>query len=96
MCEGLDLEWISDDKMEEIRNATKNDPDLEQLRCCMKQGWAKALKETPVPVQSYSNSEDEINDINGIVFKGAKIIIPKLMHQEILTKMHTGNMGIQK
>ena len=29
---------VSDDIMEEIRNATKNDPDLQQLRCCIKQG----------------------------------------------------------
>ena len=30
------------------------------------------------------------------MFKGEKIIIPKSMRQEMLTKIHTGHMGIQK
>jgi hypothetical protein len=30
------------------------------------------------------------------MFKGAKIIIPKPMRQEMLMRIHTGHMGIQK
>ena len=85
---------VSDDKLKDIRNATENDAELQELRHCVKQGWPETLKETPGPVQSYWNSRDEINKINRIMFKGEKII-PKSMRQEMLTKIHTGHMGIQ-
>ena len=87
---------VSDDKLKDIRNATENDAELQELGHCVKQGWPETLKETPAPVQSYWNSRDEINEINGIMFKGEKIIIPKSMRQEMLTKIHTDHMAIQK
>ena len=87
---------VSDDKLKDIRNATENDAELQELRHYVKKGWPETLKETPAPVLSYWNSRDEINEINGIMFKGEKIIIPKSMRQEMLTKIHTGHMGIQK
>ena len=87
---------VSDDKLKDIRNTTENDAELQELRHCVKQGWPETLKETPASVQIYWNSRDEINEINGIIFKGEKIVIPKSMRQEILTKIHTGHMGIQK
>ena len=87
---------VSDDKLKDIRNATENDAELQELRHCVKQGWPETLKETPAPVQNYWNSRDEINEINEIMFKGEKIISPKSMRQEILTKIHAGHLGIQK
>ena len=78
--EGIMKEMLSDDKLKDIRNATENDAELQELRHCVKQGWPETLKETPAPVQSYWNSRDEIHEINGIIFKGEKIIIPKSMH----------------
>ena len=78
---------VSDDKLKDIRNATENDAELQELRHCVKQGWPETLKETPAPVQNYWNSRDEINEINEIMFKGEKIISPKSMRQEILTSI---------
>ena len=86
---------VSHNKLKDIRNATENDAELQELQHCVKQGWPETLKETPAPVQSYWISRDEINENNGIMFKGEKIIIPKFMHQEMLRKIHTGQMGIQ-
>jgi hypothetical protein len=87
---------VSDGKMEEVRDSTKRDEELQQLQRCVKHGWPESLKETPALAQCYWNCRDEITEIDGIMFKGAKIIIPKPMRQEMLMRIHTGHMGIQK
>ena len=55
-----------------------------------------SLKETPALAQCYWNCRDEITEIDGIMFNGAKIIIPKPMRQEMLMRIHTGHMVIHK
>jgi hypothetical protein len=87
---------VSDDKMEEIRYSTKRDEELQQLQRCVKHGYPESLNETPALAQCYWNRRDEITEIDGIMFNGAKIIIPKPMRQEMLVSIHTGHMGIQK
>ena len=64
---------VSDGKMEEIRDSTKRDEELQQLLRCVKHGWPESLKETPSLAQCYWNCRDEITEIDGIMFKGAKI-----------------------
>jgi hypothetical protein len=87
---------VSDGKMEEIQDSTKRDEELQQLQRCVKHEWPESLKETPALAQCYWNCCDEITEIDGIMFKGAKIIIPKPMRQEMLMRILTGHMGIQK
>ena len=59
-------------------------------------GPSHSSKETPGLAQCYWNCRDEITEIDGNMFKRAKIIIPKPMRQEMLRRIHTGHMGIQK
>ncbi|CAB3987034.1 retrotransposon-like family member retr-1, partial [Paramuricea clavata] len=87
---------VSDGKMEEIRYSTKRDEELQQLQRCMKHGWPESLKETPALARCYWYWRNEITEIDRIMFKGAKIIIPKPMRQEMLMRIHTGHMGIQR
>ena len=39
---------VPDEKMKEIRDIAEKDVELQQLRRCVKQGWAETWKETPV------------------------------------------------
>ena len=47
-------------------------------------------------IRPYWNYRDEITIIDGIVFKSQKIIIPKALRSEMLGRIHTGHMGVQK
>ena len=47
-------------------------------------------------IRPYWNYRDEITVIDGIVFKSRKIIIPKALRSEMLGRVHTGHMGVQK
>ena len=39
---------------------------------------------------------DELSKMNGIFFKGGKIIIPAKLRGRMLEKIHAGHMGIEK
>ena len=40
--------------------------------------------------------KEELSVINGIMFKGERIVIPKKMKTDILKKLHQSHMGIEK
>ena len=87
---------VSDKKLEEIRNATKDDNELKELQKYVQQGWPDSPKDIPAMIRPYWNYRDEITVIDGIIFKSQKLMIPKALRHEILGRIHTGHMGVQK
>ena len=87
---------VSDEKLAEIRNATKADEELQELQKHVKQGWPKVVKHVPEIIRPYWNCRDEITVIDGILYKSQKVIIPKILRQEMLKKIHTRHMGVQR
>ena len=87
---------VSDKKLEEIRNATKDDNELKELQNYVQQGWPDSPKDIPAMIRPYWNYRDEITVIDGVMFKSQKLMIPKVLRHEILGRIHTGHMGVQK
>ena len=36
----------------------------------------------------------ELTVVNGVIFKGSRVVIPKSMQQSIKSKLHEGHLGI--
>ena len=85
----------SDKRLEEIRELQREDEVCRQMVTYCKDGWperascAEALK-------AYWCERNEITLVKGILMKGCRIIIPSVMHLEILDRLHEGHQGITK
>ena len=87
---------VSNEKLAEIRNTTRADNKLQELQKHVEQGWPKVIKHVPEIICPYWNYRDEITVTGGIQYKSQKIIIPKILRQEMLNRLHTGHMGVQR
>ena len=59
-------------------------------------GWPKQKIDLTGEILSYWSFQEELSVINGTNYKGHRIVIPKLMGQEILENLHQSHMGISK
>ena len=84
---------VSDPMWEKISAHTMRDPELQSVMRAVHCGWedpvAKALK-------PFYHFREMITDIDGVLIKGSKIIIPESLRTEMLDKIHEGHMGIEK
>ncbi|KAJ8398719.1 hypothetical protein AAFF_G00419160, partial [Aldrovandia affinis] len=56
-------------------------------------GWPDVKEEAPLIAREYSPFRDEISVQNGVLFQGQKVIIPKSLRPEMLTRIHSSHIG---
>ena len=57
---------VSDEKLEQIRNASKDDSELQELQKHVQQGWPDSQKDVPAMIRPYWNYPDKITAIDGL------------------------------
>ena len=87
---------VSKPKLEEIKEAMANDPSLKELKDMIKSGWPETKSHTPASIQVYWNVRDELSEIEGVILKNDRILVPSFMRKELLQRTHQGHMGIEK
>jgi hypothetical protein len=87
---------VSDSKMEEIREATAADPVLQAVQSIIQNGWPEKRQQCDSKTLAYWNFRDELSVVDGILLKGEKVIIPKSLQSEMLQKVHTSHLGMEK
>ena len=87
---------VTESKLEEIKRATTEDQSMSTLSETIKYGWPETKGETPVSVHAYWDVRDELSELNGVVLRGERIVIPPSMRKEMLERIHQGHMGIEK
>jgi len=86
---------VSKPKLEEIKEATVDDPSLKELKETFKLGWPETKSQTPANIQIYWNVRDQLSEVEGVL-KNDRIIVPSSMRKEMLQRIHQGHMGIEK
>ncbi|XP_062605902.1 uncharacterized protein K02A2.6-like [Saccostrea cucullata] len=71
-------------------------PDLESLRDTVQNGWPSDKDHLPNCLHPYWSFRDEIACLDGLLYKGDKLIIPKSMQAEMLNIIQQAHMGIVK
>lgn len=87
---------ISDRKLQMIREETQNDPKLQLLAEVIVTGFPETRTECPKEISEYWNIRTELSLCDGIIMKTDRIVIPVTLRKEMLTKIHTGHLGIEK
>jgi len=83
-------------KLEEIRQQSETDTELITLRKVMNNGWPNSMQECPLEVRPFYTSRHDITDLDGVLCKGNRIIIPRTMRSDVLQRIHAGHQGIEK
>ena len=87
---------ISERKLKEFKQETLQDPSLQLLKSIVENGWPQMKSEVPPSITPYWNYRDEITTHDGIMFRGAKVIVPRSMQREMLHNIHSSHLGMEK
>ena len=85
----------SDEKTSKIQEMIQKDDVLQQLKISIN-GWPTQKSDLTEEILRCWSFQEELSVINGTIYKGHRIVIPKLMRQEILENLHQSHMGISK
>ncbi|XP_062594195.1 uncharacterized protein K02A2.6-like [Saccostrea cucullata] len=87
---------MSPDRYKEFQQETSQDQTLQQLLNTVLLGWPNSKQSLPSNLLPYWTFRDEISHMDGLLFKGSKLIIPKSMQQKMLDLVHESHLGIVK
>ena len=87
---------ISEAKWSQLKQNTQADDQLQKLLSVVKSEWPDKKQDIPTECSPYWNYRDEISMLEGVLFKGEKVIIPSSMHTEMLKCIHNSHLGIEK
>ena len=86
----------TDEKLETIKQETCLDLHLKTLLWYINNGWPRNKEDVSEVLRVYWSYKEDLSVINGIIFKGERIVIPMKMRTDILKKLHQSHMGIEK
>lgn len=87
---------VSDRKMEEIRLETSKDQELQSLIETIASGFPDCKSQCSANVLEYWNIKDELSVGDGIILRNNRVVIPRSLRKDMLTKIHSGHLGVAK
>ena len=83
-------------RLEELHEATTKDHQLQLLVRAVHKGWHQLFKDSPHSLKLFWTFRDEITYEDGILYKGAQLIMPKSERESTLKVIHMGHYAIEK
>ena len=83
-------------RLKESKGETAKDLGLKKVTKCIIEGWPNSKDNIPNEVKSYWSFGEELSVINGIAFKGERLVIPEVMRKKVLEQLHQARMRIEK
>lgn len=87
---------ISVEKKLEFQKETHNDEEMQMLMKYILEGWPSDAKKIPEVLKPYHTHADELCVIEGLIFKGNRIVVPRNLRKEMLNLIHYCHLGIEK
>ena len=87
---------VSPEKLQEFRDNTANDADLQLLQNTVTRGWSVERSKVPEAIRPYFAFRDKIVYCNVLLFRENHLIVPKVMQAEMLSCIHESHQGIVK
>ena len=83
---------VSDEKMVQLRAATKDDETILTVRNFIIEGWPEDTNNVAKDVVVSKGFQDEMSENDGLIFKCEQVVIPQTCRQEMLKKLHEGHI----
>ena len=87
---------LIDSTLELIKKATDSDPVLTSLKPLIKNGWPKKKSALAATLKPFFHYREDLVTSDNVIYKGNKVLIPTVMRQRMLEKIHSAHMGIEK
>ncbi|KAF2892647.1 hypothetical protein ILUMI_13526 [Ignelater luminosus] len=94
----LDIELpISDNSLNDLKNATNSDPVLTQVKDFCNSGWpGKCKKFSNTELSAFFKLQDSLFVKDDLIFLQNKLVVPKAFRNSMLKKLHIAHFGIEK
>ena len=87
---------VSSSEIKMIHGETARDPTLSLLRHYIHVGWPVDRTMLPQEIHTFWNEREDLSVENGLVMKGARLMIPSTLRSKVLEQIHKGHLGIEK
>ena len=87
---------VSSTEIELIHEETSKDPTLTLLRHYIHMGWPNDCRMLPQELHTFWNYREDLSMENGLITKGARLLIPSTLRKKVLEPIHNGHLGIEK
>lgn len=87
---------FSDSKLTLVREATQRDQECELIRHYILAGWPRYKKDLHDIVKKHWSYKEELQLIDGVIFKNHLVYIPRELRGEMISRVHEGHLGIDR
>ena len=87
---------ISPEKYEKFVTETGKDSSLSQVMYLIQNGWPEEKQLLPGEVIEYWSVRDELSTSGGLVFRGERIVVPRVLRSDMLKLIHSSHLGVDK
>ena len=87
---------VSSTEIELIHEETSKDPTLTLLKHYIHMGWPVDCRMLPQELHTFWNYREDLSMENGLITKGARLLIPSTLRRKVFEQIHDGHLGIEK
>ena len=87
---------VSSSEIDLIHGETAKEPTLNLLRQYIHMGWPVDRRMLPCEIHTFWNYREDLSMENGLITKGARLIIPSTLRRKVLEQIHEGHLGVEK
>ena len=91
-----DITSVKNVTLDQFKKHTASDEDFKLLKMYVMYGWPSAQQDCVEQLRSYFTFKEEISFLDGLLFKGNRLIVPKALRNKTLEVIHRSHMGITK
>ena len=93
--DAVEFTRVTDQQFVQIRELTKQDSQLQAPNVTIVAGWPGTRNETPLCIRKYWSYRDELTVHSGVIFRGNRVIIPRVLQPEMLKRIHASHFGAE-
>ena len=87
---------VSSSEIDLIHGESAKDPTLNLLKHYIHMGWPVDRRILPCELHTFWNYREDLSMENGLIIKGARLVIPSTLRRKVLEQIHEGHLGIEK
>ena len=78
----------------ELVDAAKSDPVLMMLPEQLPLRWPCRVADVPADLKPFYRCRDELSLMNGLIFKGERVVVPEILRSRLIALAHESHQGI--
>ena len=86
---------LSPERLKQLQRCTGQDAALQTLKRTILSGWPTQKEQVPINIREFWNYREELSVHNGVLFKGTRVVIPRVMRPEVMSKIHASHLGVE-